>query len=75
MSAFYCVLNPLRTTSELRARLARRETSSSTPLKYFTDLSTAVRIVNHFSYFFLVFARVCLLMSPIMPCGDLLGKG
>ena len=56
MNVFYCVLNPLRTTSELRARLARRETKSS--IKIFTDLSKAARIVNHFSYFFLVFVML-----------------
>ena len=63
-------------TSELRVRLARRETGFSPPVKYFTDRSRAVLLFWIFYYFFLscgcyAFFRVCLYVS----CGHLLGKG
>ena len=63
-------------TSELRVRLARRETGLSPPEKYFTDRSKAVFLLWIFYVFVLscvcyVFVHVCLYVL----CGHLLGKG
>ena len=57
-------------------RLARRETGSSPPVKYFTDRSKAVLLLWIFYVFVLscvcyVFVHVCLYVL----CGHLLGKG
>ena len=64
-------------TSDIRVRLARRETGLNPPIKYFNwPFQSDASFPDHLSYFWLVFvmfshARVCLLM----PCGHLLGKG
>ena len=60
-------------TSELRVRLAHRETGLSPHVNYFTDRSKVVLllwIINVVSVIFCYASvRVCLLM----PCGHLLG--
>ena len=63
-------------TSELRVRLACRETGLSPPVKYFTDRSKTVLLLWIFYVFVLscvcyVFVHVCLYVL----CGHLLGKG
>ena len=47
-------------TSELRVRLARRETGLSPPVKYFTDRSKAVLLLWIFYGFFSVLCLLCL---------------
>ena len=55
-----------RSTSELRVRFARRETSLSTPVKYFTDRSRAVLLLWIIYVFCLVF--VMLLCASVYLC-------
>ena len=69
---YLCVL----ITSELRVRLAHRETGLSPPVKYYTDRSKAVLLLWIFYVFVLscvcyVFVHACLYVL----CGHLLGKG
>ena len=63
-------------TSELRVRLARRETGFNPPVKYFADRSGALLLLWIFYVLVLscvcyVFVHVCLCVL----CGHLLGKG
>ena len=63
-------------TSELRVKLARRETGLNAPVRYFIDRSKAVLLLWIFNVFVLpcvcyVFVHVCLYVH----CGHLLRKG
>ena len=58
-------------TSELRVRLARRETGLSPLVKYFYWPFQCGASMSFLSWFYYAYVHVCL----IMPCGHLLEKG
>ena len=69
------VFNLSCSTWELSLRLARCETSSGPPVRYFTDRSEAVLLLW---IFYVYLSRCCYAFvhdSLYVPCGHLLGKG
>ena len=61
-------------TSELRVRLARRETGLSSPVFFFTDRSKAVLLLWSVCVIYLL-CLPCFRVYSLLPCGHIKGKG
>ena len=68
---YLCVL----IISELRVKLARRETGLSPPVKYFTDRSKAALLLWIFHVFSALWLLCLCARLFYVSCGHLLGKG